>query len=260
MGSPIKQYFEYLSKIAELSNKTGCALQNYIAGRTSIRDYVISADDKHYAEVEERIKLTIDSLLEAEPLVEHETLDQILEFLASVRQWGVIAEQVHDGFASYRNIVQHKVLINFATITKTSNVLLQTAASLTTDMVNDVQTANVAIMNYLFSGELNQAENAQHAFDAAKAKIASVGKNNEQIDSALEAFSTSLNQYAVGFRAAVESRENAYTVFNDTLAPLGTQIQEDLEDFYDWLAETEKGINDLKVLAEHGKKGFPSVH
>jgi len=260
MGSPVKQYFEYLSKIAELSHVVGCALQNYIAARTCIRDYVISADDEHYAEVEERIKLAINAFLEAEPMVEHETLDEIRKFLDSVRQWAVIARQVHDGFASYRNIVQNKVLINFGTITKASNVLLQTSASLTMDMIQDVQAANVAVMSYLFSGDLALAENAQHAFDAAKAKMASMGKNNEQIDAALQAFSTCLSQYAVGFRAAVESRENAYTVFNETLAPLGTQVQDDLEDFYDWLAETQKGINELKVLAEHGSKGFPAVH
>ncbi len=251
MASPIKQNLEYVNKIAELSSIVGSALQNYIAARTRIRDYVISDDEVDYVEVTERLTLAILALQDATALVKQETLDEIRRFIDSIREWGAIAQQVHDGFSSYCDIVQNKVLANASTITKTGHVLLQTAGPLAIDIIYDVQTANVAIMSYLFNGEPKFVKEAQYAFDAAKAKIDGLKESKKQIGSALQTFAVSLNEYAAGFRLAVKGHKKAYTTFNDALAPLGDTVQSELEDFYDWLTDTKKGINDLTLGMVH---------
>jgi len=260
MSSSLKKYFDYLDKISELINQVSHALQNYIAARTAIRDYVINADEKHYAEVKERISEALSALQAAEPIVEEETLDNIRGFLDVIRKWGDIARDVHDGFASYREIIQTKILPNFSAVTQAGNALLQSAPASTIGIVNDVQTANVAVMGYLFDGDPNVAEAANQAFRSAKTKIGALKKSDKKLTAALKPFAAGLDAYAAGFLDAVKSRNKAYKMFREDLAPFGAEIQEDFEDFHAWLADMQKGIKDLKVLADHGKRGIPQVH
>jgi hypothetical protein len=260
MSASLKKYFDYLDKISELSNKVASALQNYIAARTAIRDYVIRADEKHYTEVEQRAVLAIGALLDAESIVEEETADAIHQFLESVREWSAVAREVHDGFASYRETVQNNLLANFSAVTKAGNLLLQTHPLMATGMVNDVQIANVAIIGYLFNGENRLVEDAKHAFNSVRAEIDDLKDINKRANPVLQSFLASLDAYAASFHAAVDRRQTAYQLFDEKLAPLGAQIQDDFEEFHRWLSDIQQGIKDLKVLAEHGKKGFPLVH
>src|SRR5258705_3321889 len=230
--SSLRKYFNYLDKVSELGNKVANSLQNYIAARTAIRDYVIRADESQYAEVEQRIVVAIGALVEAEDLVEEETLESLNQFLDSLREWFAIAQQVHDGFVAYRESLHTKVLTNFSAITQAGHALLQVNAVTATGMINDVQTANVAMINYLLDGEHHLIEEAGRAFDAAKAEINELRRNSKDIPPTVQRFEECLNAYSDGFREAAGQRESAYKLFNENLAPLGTQIQSDFEQFH----------------------------
>ncbi|HVK56550.1 MAG TPA: hypothetical protein VM532_16165 [Burkholderiales bacterium] len=255
MATTTGKYFDFLNGVAALSGEVANALQNFIAARSAIRDYVISADQKHYKEVEELTELAVEIISDAKSMVDDPgSLDLLHQFIESILEWRTIAGRVRDGFANYQEIVKNKVLTNFSSLAQSGNVLLQTNASITTGVVLDVQLANVAVVTYLLNGEDRFVNDAKRAITAAKTKLDQITKDNEQMSAALQPFALALDAYSSGFREAVASRKNAYNLFNERLAPLGDEVQASIEELHDHLLETREGINDMKNLNQNRKK------
>jgi|GEM_PF-2464157 len=256
--------FDHLNAVAALSNNISGALQNHIAARTAIRDYVICADEQRYGEVKLLIELALEFLEECDNMVERGgQLDLIQPFMADLREWLNLTQEVHDKFSEYQELVQTKVMVGFSNLAQSANTILHKNAALTTAVVLDVQIANVAVVSYLLKGDERLVEDAHHAIDSAKTKLEEVMKNAKSKSShaALQSFHEMLNTYTAGFHEAVELRKKAYQVFTDQLAPLGNKIYIDLENYQEKLIDIQEGINDLKVLNDYRKKNKgPPLH
>jgi hypothetical protein len=230
-------------KITELNNGIGASLENYIAARTAIRDYVISIDEKYYAQVEHRVAVATEALAGVEPLVdEEETRGTMQKLRESIQSWGLIAQQVRDAFVAY-HAIESKVLASFDTLVHRGSVLLQTNAAHATEVILDVQTANVAITGYVLKSEERLAENAQRAIGWAKEKIDRLLQSEGQASPALQSFSTNLDVCADSLREAVTSRKNAYHLFHDVLAPMGVRTQTDFEVFRQQMVDAQRNIS-----------------
>ncbi|MES2353955.1 MAG: hypothetical protein V4568_06015 [Pseudomonadota bacterium] len=262
MSSSIGKSFDYLNTAAELTSNIAAALQNHIAARTAIRDYIINGDEKRYGEVAQLNSQAIEILEEANLLVEKNgPLDAIHGFIASIREWGSLAQQVHDKFSGYQELIHAKVMTGFTALAQSVNTIFQINTSLTTAVVLDVQMANVAIVSYLLKGEDHLTEDAQRAIDSAREKIDQVMQSKIVIDPALQSLLTTLDAYEADFRTAVDSRKDAYNFFQEKLAPLGAKIHVDIENYQNKLIDIQEGINDLKILNDSRKKNKnPPIH
>ena len=229
-------------KITELNNGIGASLENYIAARTAIRDYVISIDEKYYAQVEHRVAVATEALAGIESLAEEEARKTMQKLRASIQEWGLIAQQVRDAFVSY-HAIESKVLASFDTLVHRGSVLLQTNAAHATEVILDVQTANVAITGYVLKSEERLAENAQRALGWAKEKIDRFLQSEGQASPALQSFSTNLDVCADSLGEAVISRKNAYHLFHDVLAPLGVRTQTDFEVFRQQMVDAQRNLS-----------------
>jgi len=247
MFSSVGRSFDDLDRITELSNKIASSLQNYIAARTAIRDYVISTDDKFYAQVELRLTQSIEALALAEIAAdEGEASDTIRHIHHSIRTWGNIARQVRDSFSNYRQSVQEKVLASFSALSHTSTALMQSGIPLMNEIVMDVQTTHAAIAGYLINGDDSLANNAEEAIAATKAKIAVAQQSRTNTDATLQALSATFDTYAAGFRESVVNRKSAYRLFQENLAPLGSATQETAERFHRQTVERQRKVEELK--------------
>jgi CHASE3 domain sensor protein len=241
MASSVQKSLNALDRITELSNNVGKALENYITARTAIRDYLISVDEKYYAEVEQRVAAAIEELTLAEALADQdETRGTIQEIRDSIYGWSLLALQVRDAFAGYHHAVESKVVAYFDTLVHRGSVILQSNASLAPAVILDVQTANAAITGYLLKSDERFAENAQRAISWAKEKIEQMAQTDGQVSPALQSFATNLDACAEGLREAVAYRKNAQQLFRDNLAPFGVRIQAEFEQFRQQIIESQR--------------------
>jgi diguanylate cyclase (GGDEF)-like protein len=247
MLSSVGRSFDDFDRITELNNSVASALKNFIAARTAIRDFVISTDEKYYAQVEQYVSVAIEHLAQAESTAnQDEARSTTRQLRDSIGKWNLIARQVRDAFASYQETIQIKVLANFGILIQTGSALLQSNAMLANSIVFDVQTASTAIAGYLINGEDRLAENAQDAISLAKKKINQADQNDEYLSATLQSFAASLDTCAEAFGEVVIKRKNAYQLFNDNLAPLGSQIQADAEEFRQRIIEYQRKNEELK--------------
>ena len=259
MSLPVGKAFDHLVALTELSNNINFALQSHTEARTAIRDYVISANEEHYTLTNELNEESIGFLEATEPMIEKGgPLDSIHLFIDDIREWRKLARQVHQTFIDYKASVQDQVLFSFSDLSQQAAGLLQENVIMMGTIVLEVQVANVTVVNYLIKGEPEQADEAQAAIKAVKAKLNEIIEKEEKKRPSLEAFATSLASYEKGFQKAVESRTKAYQLFNDKLAPLGDKICDDLKDYQNQLLDIQEGINDLKQLNDYKRKNNSS--
>jgi hypothetical protein len=232
MLPPTGKSSDDLDKIAALIDKLGSSHQNYVAARTAIRDYLISVDEKSYAQVEQHLALAMEGLGQAESVADTDEAREIIhQLLTSVRDWSVIARQVRDAFATYQETVQTKILANFSALSKAGNELVRLNALLMTGVLLDLQSAHAAVTSYLNNGQDKLLASAQSAMSSAKTRINQAERSDENLRATLQSFSVSLDTYAEGLRKAVAHREKAYKLFHNDLAPLGVRTQSDIEHF-----------------------------
>ncbi|MES2356485.1 MAG: hypothetical protein V4568_19210 [Pseudomonadota bacterium] len=233
MVAPIGKSPDDLGKLTASINTLGSAYQNYIAARTAIRDYVISVNEKYYAQVEQHIALAIENLGQAKLVAEgNDAQETVLRLLNAVSDWGVIAGQVHAAFASYQETVQSKILANFSTLSDTGNALVRLNALLMTGVLLDLQAAHAAVTSYLGNGQDTLIAAAYSSMNSAKTRINQAERGDKDLQDALHAFSVSLDTYVDGLRKAVIYREKAHRLFNEDLAPLGAKTQAHIEDLH----------------------------
>ncbi|MES2355879.1 MAG: EAL domain-containing protein [Pseudomonadota bacterium] len=238
----IEKSFDDFNKITELSKHISISLQNYTAARTVIRDYVISMDEKYYAQVNKRVAHAIEALTEAESFAEQlDVRSSINQLRDSMRIWNAIASKVRDAFANYQETIQSKVLANFYTLTRTDDSFFKANVPLMSGIVMDIQAANAAITGYLMNGGNQLAENALSAIEAAKEKV----DRAVHVDDTLQLFASHLNVCAEGLQEAIGSRKNAYHLLHDHLSPLGIQIQSDAELLHQQIFDTQRKNDEI---------------
>jgi hypothetical protein len=128
-----------LNNIQALISKLGSTHQHSIAARAAIRDYVINADENLYTDVDRQVAVAVEELGQAEAVGGDAARETIRGPLDSVREWGVIARQARDAFASYQEAVQSKIAANFATLSESGNKLVRLNALVMTGVLMDLQ-------------------------------------------------------------------------------------------------------------------------
>jgi diguanylate cyclase (GGDEF)-like protein len=236
-----------LEKITALTNNISGSLKNYIAARTAIRDYVISIDEKYFAQVEQCIKHASDDLIQAESIAnDNKDREIIAQLRGSVLTWSDIARQVRDAFSVYQDTVQKKLFPAFSILSQEGNSLIHTNAALTTDIVLNTQAANCSISGYLLNGDDQLVEKAQATIDSARASIDLAMQADERLYPALRAFSIKLDKYVANLDEVVSHRKDAYLRFHDNLAPLGNRTQADIEQFREEIIDRQRKTEELK--------------
>ncbi|MES2356452.1 MAG: GGDEF domain-containing protein [Pseudomonadota bacterium] len=247
MLSSIGKSLEDFDKITHLTTVIGNALQNFMAARTLIRDYVISADERYYTQVEQRLDVAIKAILEAESKADnHETQATVRQLHESISTWRTLAGEVRNAFSAFQYTVNDKVLTNFSILTKAGSLNLKTTSALSVAMVRDTQTANASIAGYLVNGEDRFAATAQQAITDAQQKVKQMQQGDELANSDLHSFAADLDSLGAAFREAVEKRKHAYQLFHDQLAPLGVSTQATAEQLDHQMVERQKKHGELK--------------
>lgn len=233
MSAPMGRFPDDFTKMTTLVSKLGSAYQNFTTARTTIRDYLINMDEARYARVKQYLATAITDLMHAESAARGDGIQETIQDLsAAVHDWKAIGEQVQFAFTSYHETVQNKIVANFSALTNSGNALVSLNASLMTSILLDLQAAHATVTAYLSSGQENLLATANQSMSAAKTKISQADHNDENLKTALNAFSTSLDAYMEGLRKAAAHREKAHWLFNERLTPLGSKTQAALEDLH----------------------------